>query len=718
MTDLTPIRRKLESLKGRVATAMFLDGAARVAGMLLLCVVLSFVLDRFFKLETAARGVLLLSGLAALVWAAWRFVVVRMGGVPGEDPLAVAVEARFRQLDDRLISALQLARVEDPESLGMSPQLVDDAIAEAVEPVRQVRFREIINTGRVAKMALLGLAALLLLAGGSFADRESASIWFQRNVLLRDIRWPQKTYLVIDEERFPGGVARIVRGDDLVVIARSVGEIHPDKVTLVYHDSEGDRGRVTMATDVQSRTYRYEFKDISFPITFHLEGGDEITDPYRIELLEPPEVAEFSLTIGFPDYAGREPELVDLSAGDPEMLRGGFVTVRGAATKPLKEAHLITGENEGGRLSMQITGEKTFELTLRPTKTVLAGVRLRDTDGLSNPSLAPRFLVRVMDDRAPKLRFMKEGIGTMVVTGAVIPYMLRATDDVRVVEGRIEVLKSAGDRAAPKPDVVPLATKDFGSREVELRGMLELGPMKLTPGAFLALHAYAKDNAQPDAHETKSDPITVKVVTLEELFNELRRRQAEQRRLFEELIRREERLRDRFLDIRDQPPSNPNELRIRIEAQGQDQREIGRRVRAIERAMDQIFLEMLYNRVYDEARISQLRRGILRSLKNLREKTMAGHATALDNAARGAENLQVKGTDGDELQDGYERVLKSMRAVLAKMIKLADFTEIIQRFRDLINAQTDVEKATKKRYDKALEELFGPGGKKKDKDDG
>jgi len=239
--------------------------------------------------------------------------------------------------------------------------------------------------------------------------------------------------------------------------------------------------------------------------------------------------------------------------------------------------------------------------------------------------------------------------------------------------------------------------------------------MKLEPGAYLAIHAFAKDNASPEAHESKSDPITVKVVTLEELFNELRRRQAEQRRLFEELIKREERLRDRFLDIRDQPPSNPHELRVRLEAQGQDQREIARRVHAIERAMEQIFDEMLYNRIYDEVRIGQLRRGVLRALETLRESTMAGHAKALDAAARGAEDLQLRGAGGDGLRDGYERVLAAMRAVLSKMIKLADFTEIVQRFRDLIDAQSEVEQATKARYDKALEELFGPG---RPKDDG
>ena len=706
MSDLTRIKTRLLVLRGRIATALALTGAARVAGALLLAISVSFLLDRVFKLEVAARGVLLFAGLGGIGWVVWHFLVRRVGLLPGEDPLAIAVEARFPELRDRLISALQLAREKDPERYGMSPQLIQDAIHEAIEPVEKVRFGEVIARGRVMKTTVLGALALVLLAAGAAADPESAGIWFKRNVLLRDVRWPQKTYLVIDDDRFQDGVARIVRGSDLVVTARSVGEEHPEKVTIHYSDTEGDRGRGTMKADLTSHIYRYEFAEVAFPITFHLEGGDEVTQDYEITLLDPPEVTALEVSVGFPAYAGREPVVIDLAAGDPEMLRGGFVVLRGKSSKPLEGAEVVLGEYNDNAVAAKVIGAAGFELTLRPEETVLAGIRLRDTDGLSNPSLAPRFLVRVVDDRAPKVRFQKRGVGAMVVAGAVIPYVARIHDDVKIVEGKIEIVKSAGDRTAPEPHVIPLPAERLGTESTEIKGELELGPLDLAQGAFLTLHAYAKDNAQPEQHEGKSDPISVKVVTLEELFSDLLRRQQEQRRLFEELIQREKRLRDRFLDLRDNPPATPEELAVQFESQGQDQREIARRVHAIERAMTQILDEMYNNRIYDPARILQLRNSVVRSLQNLRKNTMATHAKDLDDAARRVESLALSGRDGDGIDDGYQTVIRAMEAVLAKMVKVEGFTEIVETVRSILTDQGKVKEETRRKYEAVLRDIF------------
>lgn len=716
MSDLSRIKTRLFVLRGRIATALALDGSARIAAALLAAVAISFGLDRLFRLEVPARAVLLVAGLGALAWAVWRFLLRRIRGLPGEDPLAVAVEARFPELKDRLISALQLAREPDPERYGMSPQLIEDAIREAIAPVEKVRFGEVLARGRVMRMTLLGALALALLAAGAAADPEAAGIWFQRNVLLQDVRWPQKTYLVIDDDRFQDGVARIVRGADLVVTAHSRGEVHPEKVTIFYADTEGDRGRGTMKADLSLHVYRYEFADVTFPITFHLEGGDDVTRDYRIELLDPPEVTELEVAVGFPPYAGREPVTVDLAAGDPEMLTGGFVTLRGRSSKPLQSAQLVLGESEEGAIPATVKGTHAFELRIEPTETVLAGLRLRDTDGLSNPSLAPRFLIRVVSDRAPKVRFQKRGVGNMVVAGAVIPYRTRIHDDVKVVEGRIELLKSAGDREAPKPHVIPLPADRLGSESVELTGEIELGPLQLNPGAFLALHAYAKDNARPEAHEGKSDIVTLKVVTLEELFNDLLRRQQEQRMLFEELIKREKRLRDRFLDLRDDPPATPDELGVQLESQGQDQREIARRVHAIERAMTQVLDEMYYNRIYDPTRILELRNQVVRALQNLREKTMTNHAALLDEGARGAAELSLAGRDGDEIAEGYARVIRAMEAMLARMHKVEGFTEIVETVRSILDQQGEVERKTRKKYEDVLRDIFGDNPPPKDEE--
>jgi hypothetical protein len=712
MTDLGPIRKKLLGLRGRIWTALLLDGSARVAGALLGAVVLSFALDRVFKLETLARGVLLLAGLAALAFVVWRFLMRRLNTLPEEDPLAIAVERRFPELKDRLISALQLSRETDPEKYGMSPQLVEDAIKEAIDPVEGVRFREIIATERVAKAVALGVVALLLLTAGAAADPESAGIWFKRNVLLQSVRWPQKTYLRVDPSRFPGRVARIVRGSDIVVTAQSIGEVHPERAEILFEDSEGERGRATMKADVKSHIYRHEFQDVQFPITFHLEGGDEVTDEYRIELMEAPEVTEIEVKVGFPEYAGREPSIVDLADGDPEMLVGGYVTLTGTSSKPLKGAQVVLGESEEDAVDAQVVGTHGFTVTFSPKKTVLAGLRLRDKDGLTNPSLAPRFLVRVAKDRAPKVRLTKSGIGTMVVEGAVFPYLVRIRDDVKAVEGRIEVKKAAGDRQSDEAHVIGLDAEQLNTHEADVSGRIEISTLKAKPGAFLVFTAYAKDNARPEAHEGKSDQVTVKVVTLEELFSELLRRQQEQRTLFEELIKKERRLRDRFRDLRDNEPPSPAELRISITSQGQTQREIARRVRAIERAMMQILDEMANNRIYVQARIAELRRKVVRAMVNLRTVVMADHAKNLDTFANRAEQVSLTGDDGTAIDEGYGRVLAAMNKVLAQMVKVEGFTEIVERMRGILKLHGEVRDETRRKYEAVMAEIFGDEEKK------
>jgi len=708
MSDLNKIESRLRALRGKVSTALAIDGAARLIGVLIAVVAISFTVDRIFKLETIARGVLLIGMVGAIGWTAWRYILLRLRRVPGTDPLAIAVERRFPELGDRLISALQLSRETDPERYGMSPQLIEDAIEEAIKPAEAVRFSDILAIGRVSRNAALGALAIIVMLGAAIAAPESASIWAQRNLMLSSVRWPQKTYLEVDPARFPNGVARIVRGEDIVVTARSIGEVHPDRVTIFYEDDAGDRGQATMSADVESHLYRHEFKEVGFPISFHLEGGDEETRTYRIELMEAPEVQTFEITVAFPDYAEREPIVVDLAQGDPEMLRGGRVLIRGTSTKDLEMVELVVGQEDEERIQAKLTSPRSFEVEFAPTDTTLAGIALRDTDGLSNPSLAPRFLVRVVDDRAPKVRLKKRGIGAMVVEGAVVPYSIDMRDDVRVLSGRISIKKTSQDGAAPEPQVIAIPEDSLGVAETEVLGKIEVATLNVGPGTFLTFHAFAVDNAQPEAHEGRSDPVSLKVVTLEELLQNLLRRQHQLRQRFEDLIKAERGLLARFLDLRDSPPTDPQELILHVESFGQNQREVARGVRAVERAMTQILDEMLNNRVSTPGNVDQLRRSLIGSLARLRSEIMALHARELDLYARRASATNIQGEEGTAIKRGFERVIAAMESVLAKLEKAETFTELIERWRVLIKLHEDVREATRKKHEDALREIFGP----------
>ncbi|MFB3065508.1 MAG: hypothetical protein ACE10D_03240, partial [Planctomycetota bacterium] len=712
-TDPQPIReirQKLNALRRRVRTALTVDGFGWVMGGLFCCVALSFLLDRLFKLEVAARAVLLLSGAGLLGFLVSRFLLKPLHKRTPDDALAIAVEARYPELGDRVISALQLSRTEDPERYGMSPQLIEETVAAAAGLAAQVRTRDLINRSRMARNFAIGAGAVLLLIAASAVFPEPAGIWFKRNVLLQNIRWPQRTYLQVDPELFPDGVARIVRGSDLAVIARSVGEEHPRKVTIHFRDSEGGRGvaRMTGTAGTDAPTYRHEFKEVNFPVRFHLEGGDDVTDEFRIELLEPPDAVDVTVLVSFPAYAEREPIEVDLAQGDPQVLPGGSVLVRGRSTKPLKEAFLVLGENEEERISAEVIGSNRFEVGYAPVKSVLAGIRLRDEDGLQNPVPSPRFLIRVVRDRAPRVQMKLRGVGPVVIKTAVIPYLVRMRDDVKVVDGRIEVTKAAADREAPEPLRVPFDKDTLQKDVIELEGALDLGALDLTEGAFLTVRAFASDNAEPESHEGKSEAVILKVVTLEELLSSLLRRQQEQRRMFEELLLRQRRLWDRYKDLRDAPPAVPIETRARLESQAREQRGIARAVASVEHAYDRILQEMRNNDVSEPSRITALQNAVVRAMNRLRTGLMQTEAKAVDALGRRIETTSLRGDVGDEIDTGYDAIVQAMQRILDAMERVEGFTEILESFKAIMSIHDKTYDATYKRWLEAMRAIFGP----------
>ena len=279
----------------------------------------------------------------------------------------------------------------------------------------------------------------------------------------------------------------------------------------------------------------------------------------------------------------------------------------------------------------------------------------------------------------------------------------------------------ARNGAAPGPQDIPLPEGTLGVPETDVEGRISIRSLNVGPGSFLTFNAYVLDNAQPDAHEGKSDPVSLKVVTLEELLQDLLRRQHQLRQRFEDLIKAEKALMNRYLDVRDQPPTDPQELMLHIESYGQGQREIARGVRAIERSMNQLLDEMLNNKISVKANIEQLRRDVVNSLERLRNQIMEPHARDLDLYARRSTATNISGEEGEAIKKGFERVLAAMMSVLAKLEKAETFTEIIERMRVIIKIHEEVRESTRKKHEAALREIFGPDDpkdpEKKDGDD-
>ncbi len=131
--------------------------------------------------------------------------------------LAMVLEKRFSDLlGERLITAVELAdRVRAGRS-GYSTDMIDRTVEEASERVGRVPLATVFNRRRLYRKASLvaaGLALLLVFAltvgalnaraptasGALHAARDFATIWGERNLLLRDTPWPRAAYLDVLE---------------------------------------------------------------------------------------------------------------------------------------------------------------------------------------------------------------------------------------------------------------------------------------------------------------------------------------------------------------------------------------------------------------------------------------------------------------------------------------------------------------------------------------
>ena len=252
-------------------------------------------LDWLFRMDRPQRLVMLVLMLAGIGWLVYRRLVRPLSATMSDDALALQVEAGNKQLGQGLISALQLARMEGHRG----PRHVADArSANRARAEREAaaggRFRR--RAGRPASFAerLAAGARPLALVGlrrrRRGHARQSCNIWFNRNILLGDRTWPQKTYLVIERVNENGTVV-FPRGEDWTqVVSVTRGQQGRARARSISISAAPRRPRPLAMKKTGERQFEATFANVIEPFEFRARGGDAVTDWVRVELVEQPAV--------------------------------------------------------------------------------------------------------------------------------------------------------------------------------------------------------------------------------------------------------------------------------------------------------------------------------------------------------------------------------------------------------------------------------------------
>ncbi|MCA8963312.1 MAG: hypothetical protein KDC48_00420 [Planctomycetes bacterium] len=506
----------------------------------------------------------------------------------------------------------------------------------------------------------------------------------------------------------------------------------PDQVFLDYRFAGGDEGTDPMSLQSGDDEFTLTIDRVIEDAELTAYGGDALPVTAKIRVVERPRIDDLELRIEYPSYMEREIETVPATQGELRLPVGATLHVAGKSHKPIDDAFLLVGDDRRVPLTR---GEDGFAFagSLRPEASGMVSVDVVDRDRLGTGT-PPKFLLRVGDDREPKLDFKLRGISSMVTTHARLPGQLLVRDDfgLREIGAEMKVVaETSGEGApeAPLPVEVPFENVDvlFGTplERSSIRhettatvDMAQWNPVpdenaaenRIRPGSLLSLRFRAKDNFGPgEPHVGFSETMTFRVVTREKLLEELRRRQLEQRQELQRIVDEEKAA---LSELRENvSPAQAGAKRAQVEARldvlARQQQALGRRVAFVGDQYQRILWEYENNRLIAPNNVRELESRITEPLAAVAKEAFPGSSRLVRDFRSTAEEA----TKALAIAS-YEDILRRLVAILAEMEQAESLAALLEDLRIVIKIQDSTIKQVEDRVQASEQELFGPGKNK------
>jgi hypothetical protein len=659
-------------------------------------------LDWLLEPPAWARACAAATAVAVMFWLVATRLVGRLAAPLSDRALALAVERRVPGCGDTLSTAITLAEA------GGEPVDVDLAgrtTAAAATLAGGISTRAVFRRGRLLTMALVGAAAAASVAGLVAARPAVATTWARRLALLDDTPWPRRVSL--EAEGFAAGVRKVARGSDVDILARATATGPLPEVVELRTRAAGEPWRtVRMGTrgggDDGSQTFGHLLEAVGGDLELEIRGGDARLRGLVLDVVEPPALAEATIRCTLPDYLGggrRDPPASRLVA----VPRGSRLEVTFRATKPLAAARIV------GRFADQ-PAEVVLaarEPPTPPADAISAEIPLLDADGtltasfIDTDGIAARepitLALTAVPDEPPRLAVRLADISTAVTPVARLPIVGTLADDHGLVEAAVSL--GRGEAGGP-PTVVPLPRVRGGELLVEFAPerpeVLQLEPLGLAVGDRLTAVVTARDGCPlaGGPNVGSGETWTLEVVSPEALVAMLEAREVLLRRRLEASIEDLTTAR-RGLDQATGDDGGPRAAARLGEATARAAGETGE----IAAAFRGIHGEFANNGLLTPELQTRLVEQIAEPLVAVGAGPLAALAESCREAARG----DVAAAD---LAARADAALAALRSVLARMLELESFNEVVERLRGVIEAQERLRRDTLERQRQRARELL------------
>jgi hypothetical protein len=671
----------------------------------------TLAIDWLIEPPAWARAFLMVAVSGGILWLVATKLVARLATPLSDRSLALVVERRHAELGDTLSTAVGF---DAAEARDVDPGLVRRTMEAAASLTARIEPMRLFRRGRLTGLALLGMLAIGAIAGAAATWPNVATMWTRRMVLLDDTPWPRRVRFAA--LNFHDGAVTVARGSDVELLVRattSSGPV-PDLVELRIRGADennirsarmGTRGGATAEGQLFAHTLEAVTEDLELAV----RGGDGWLRGLRVHVVDPPTLAGVTIRYELPAYLGAGERSPPFSRVVP-VPRGSRVALAFTTSKAFSSARLsarFAAKQDSDAPPETILAEITSRD--RPTNSIEATIPSLDADATlalaitDTDGITPRepFVVSLaaVPDEPPTVSLRLSDISGVVTPKAKLPVIGTLADDYGLADAAIQINRG------PDTSHTPVARIRGGETLVEIftdaPEIVTLEPLGLRPGDRLAVNAIARDNCGLTAtpNKTLGDTWTLEVVTPEALQAALEAREILLRRRFEaavdDLV-----LARRGLDEPNQSTAEAFKLAAgRLgEAAARGVGEVGEIAAAFRSIRNEFDANGLLSAELETRLVDQ----VATPLAALAENGLEGLVPACRAAAAGE-------LDSTGLAARADTAINALKAILARLLELESFNEVVEKLRAIIRTQeqirTDTLEQQRKRAREALEGL-------------
>lgn len=475
-----------------------------------------FWLDNVLHFPAGLRLALTVSGVGLMIFSFWKNLYAALFRRQGLGATALLLESEYSVSENFLINAFQFESARlSRESAPFARKTIHTGLAE----MAKASFGDLWRMKKITRYAVAVLLILLLWATYALSQGHLVGNAFARFARpLADIPPAGSGRLKVTPDRD----ITITERDDVKISVEVLGggegasASYPtiawaDDSRFMSNQIAGGKNATMRPAEQTEQTFSHTFRAVRRSFAFRVFAGDTYSRSIKVTVNTLPQITESQFGIKPPAYTGLD---TIQTMGPPRPLFGlpeAAVDVRIKLDKPVEEMWFEVNDES-------IAFEEKDGLWTAGMKIKQAGpyrVEVKKS-GVEKRLLLAEGSVSVEQDASPQVEFVTDSANMTVDPGMRLAIDVQATDDYGLGGIYVTVQES------------PASGEPIRLKEWKFKGppgkdglvketlLLSVDSDKFKPGSSYVLQAFCTDFG-PAGHVGKSDPLVLRVRSLEEL---------------------------------------------------------------------------------------------------------------------------------------------------------------------------------------------------------